>query len=1191
MSPCIQRPELAEFIKGNIGEPRAEQISQHIDDCPACQDTVVGLSDVEDTFLDEIRQLPTSSGPEQRENAFRHGLQRLLAGMQQQPVTADSPARLPTQIGPYVVDEKLGSGGMGTVFRATHSKLKRTVALKVLPAQRWSNTAAIARFQREMEAIGQLDHPHIVRASDAGEDNDMHYLVMEFIDGMDLGRLARCLGPLPVAEACELARQAAIGLQHAHDAGLVHRDVKPSNLMLAWDRSVVGPSASASPGPSDPAQLKLLDLGLALLGDEHLREQHDVTTVGTLMGTLDYMSPEQGIDSHAVDHRADIYGLGATLFKLLTGRAPYADPQYDSLMKKMTALATKPAPSVGKIRAELPSPVVQIVDRMLARDPDERFSSAQEVAEALAEPAQRADLGSLLRRGIEAEESSETMDTPTPLVASPLIQLNSAVATTPSNRQPTPSAHPTSGRGRRIRRWLLAAAAGFLLIAAGIVWRISTDYGQIVVESDDPNAELVIKKLTDGKVAKTLQLEQGQGRASVRTGEYLIEIVGDATSLKVEPAQGQVDRQGELAVTVRRTGPNADSEPAASPTTREPVASKLAPVQISAELPDRFSRGTSHAIRVTIMNTGAGTLTNARASFLADNNLRSNAEKSSPGSIFFENSLQWTLNSIPPGKTKTFVACVDLLDTAPLANTLSTVSFFCDQGTSEEHLEAPIVADPRQAISAMQEQAKRMFAEIEAQFPEDAKSLVYWHNGSEVRLNGRVREESLGPIQQIAQKYFPDIKLDGLTVGIAKRSPVHAARDQEEGPVYNGKTLREWLWDTRSERNSTKLAEAIQAVNAMIGDDVNRGLVDESMDSIFRMVRTFGKRHDAPGNALINELAWMTLVRMPHEQLLKRVIQEVREGTQASRDFLTYFLYPTRSVEIDDFDQDPWDEARMFLAKLRASAEFTKTVAQAEDRAWSTDFLFYFCEESTFAQQYPQQFSQQSRFDGDVAFFQQSLKTFCDRQEHLSGATQAAANPLDSQQIPDWHLASMAAMRLAEIAPDTEELVLRIQTLLELESSTSAMELSLVNIFCVRALERLGSQAAPCTRQLIELLEHRQVFVEGQHTFFSMHNKVPGNRAGVDQELLARSIVRALGNIGPAATAAVPYLEKIHGGRADELIPAELVKEQKERAKQGSFGSVLALTPPNSSLIRQLAKEALLKIDPDWSPPTTPIGE
>ena len=191
---------------------------------------------------------------------------------------------------------------MGTVFRAVHAKLKRNVALKILPSHRWHQLSAITRFEREMEAIGQLDHAHIVRANDAGEEQGLHYLVMDFIDGLDLSQLIKRLGIVPIAEACEIVRQAAIGLQYIHDHGLIHRDIKPSNLMLA---------APTTSSPQTSPNVRILDLGLALLGDEHLKDEEDLTSVGQLMGTLDYMSPEQGLDSHAVDCRTDYLWIGS----------------------------------------------------------------------------------------------------------------------------------------------------------------------------------------------------------------------------------------------------------------------------------------------------------------------------------------------------------------------------------------------------------------------------------------------------------------------------------------------------------------------------------------------------------------------------------------------------------------------------------------------------------------------------------------------------------------------------------------------------------------------------------------------------------------------------------------------------------------------------------------------------------------
>jgi serine/threonine protein kinase len=194
----------------------------------------------------------------------------------------------------YKLLAELGKGGMGTVYRALHTKLDREVALKILPAERTKDPEAVDRFQREMKAVGKLEHPHIVRATDAGEQDGTHFLVMEYVEGLDLSELVQVIGPLPVADACEVIRQAAVGLQAAHEHGMVHRDIKPSNLMLAAN-----------------GRVKILDLGLALLdpqrGDvDDEGGGRDLTSDGQIMGTFDYMAPEQAGDSHGVDIRADI---------------------------------------------------------------------------------------------------------------------------------------------------------------------------------------------------------------------------------------------------------------------------------------------------------------------------------------------------------------------------------------------------------------------------------------------------------------------------------------------------------------------------------------------------------------------------------------------------------------------------------------------------------------------------------------------------------------------------------------------------------------------------------------------------------------------------------------------------------------------------------------------------------------------
>jgi serine/threonine protein kinase len=239
------------------------------------------------------------------------------------------------ELGQYRLLAKIGEGGMGAVYKALHTKLEKVVALKVLPAARLQDTAAVQRFEREMKAVGQLEHPNIVRATDAGEIEGTHYLVMELVDGIDLSALIRRVGPacrsrlpsgtssatadnaaqvpsgsrdlqgaMTIADACEMIRQAAVGLQEAHEDGMVHRDIKPSNLMLARSRK-----------GRKPPLVKILDLGLALLDDQR-GPRRDLTSTGQMMGTLDYMAPEQGGDSHDVGIRADIYALGATLIQV-----------------------------------------------------------------------------------------------------------------------------------------------------------------------------------------------------------------------------------------------------------------------------------------------------------------------------------------------------------------------------------------------------------------------------------------------------------------------------------------------------------------------------------------------------------------------------------------------------------------------------------------------------------------------------------------------------------------------------------------------------------------------------------------------------------------------------------------------------------------------------------------------------------
>ena len=265
-------------------------------------------------------------------------------------------------LGRYKLLGQLGAGGMSTVYLGEHVLMQRRVAIKVLPRSRVNDTSYLARFRQEAEAAGRLDHPNIVRAYDVDNDGDTHYMVMEYVDGRDLQRIVKKSGPLDYEAAADYTRQAAEGLSHAHAAGLIHRDVKPANLLVD-QKNVV----------------KVLDLGLARFTDEDrgsLTVQYDEN----VLGTADYLAPEQAVDSHGVDARADIYGLGCTLYFLLAGHPPFPD---GTLPQRLLAHQKQPPPPLAKERPDVPPELSAICMRMMAKKPADRYQSMTEVAQAL----------------------------------------------------------------------------------------------------------------------------------------------------------------------------------------------------------------------------------------------------------------------------------------------------------------------------------------------------------------------------------------------------------------------------------------------------------------------------------------------------------------------------------------------------------------------------------------------------------------------------------------------------------------------------------------------------------------------------------------------------------------------------------------------------------------------------------------
>jgi serine/threonine-protein kinase len=330
-------------------------------------------------------------------------------------------------LGPYCLLERLGEGGMGQVFKARHQLMNRVVALKIIHPDRF-HPAAVQRFQREIQALAQLAHPNIVTAHDAARAGDTYFYVMEYVAGTDLAKLVKQRGALPVAEACNYAHQAAQGLQHAHEHGLVHRDVKPANLVV-----------------SSRGVLKLLDLGLARLhgGASDPPPSGELTQAGTTMGTPDYMAPEQADDFHRADIRADLYSLGCTLYYLLTARPPFPGPSAREKAEQHRAATAVP---VESLRPEVPAALAAVVRQLMAKDPKGRYQTPAEALAALAPFA-----------------ATHPVAVPVPAPDTESWAGRTAV-------QAATSGTPTAGLPRtNWRPWLwVGGVAGVLLLAAGL---------------------------------------------------------------------------------------------------------------------------------------------------------------------------------------------------------------------------------------------------------------------------------------------------------------------------------------------------------------------------------------------------------------------------------------------------------------------------------------------------------------------------------------------------------------------------------------------------------------------------------------------------------------------------------------------------------------------------------------------------
>jgi serine/threonine-protein kinase len=385
-------------------------------------------------------------------------------------------------LGPYRILDRLGEGGMGQVFKAHHTSMDRTIALKVIPKDRVCDPTAVARFYREVRAVAKLSHPNIVTAFEVNQVGDTHFLAMEYVGGIDLARLVRQSGPLSIPNACEYIRQAAVGLQHAHEKGLVHRDIKPGNLIVA------------RPNPDELPVVKILDFGLARFESERTPGER-LTQLGKIMGTVDYIAPEQAQNARTADIRADIFSLGCSLFFLLTGRPPF---EGKDATEKIGARLLANAPSVREFRPEVSPALERVLAKMMARNPADRYQTPGEVAKAL-EPY--------------AEKSKQTQGKPGPVPVIPVAytaktEMGQAVLPTQlasAEIQRASRSQSDQGAGAR-RPVVVIAAVAFvagsvlaLLAAGGLVFWLNRNG-----DSSAPNTQAVVKKSgTEGPAPQT----------------------------------------------------------------------------------------------------------------------------------------------------------------------------------------------------------------------------------------------------------------------------------------------------------------------------------------------------------------------------------------------------------------------------------------------------------------------------------------------------------------------------------------------------------------------------------------------------------------------------------------------------------------------------------------------------------------
>jgi tRNA A-37 threonylcarbamoyl transferase component Bud32 len=496
----IQHPpaaKLAEFAQGKLPPAEADAIGQHLAACPAC------TAAVEKVSADSLFRLVQAARPTPPPH---DGTPPPGPGPSASP---GAPALPPELVGHprYTILRELGRGGMGVVYQARQTLLQRQVAIKVLNKSVLDRPGALERFQREVQAAGKLAHPNIVTAYDADQAGDLHMLIMEFVPGQSLAEVLHKKGALPVAQACNYVRQAALGLQHAHEKGMVHRDIKPGNLIL-----------------TPQGQVKILDFGLAKVASER-RPGKNLTTVDAYLGTPEYSAPEQATDARSAKVQADIYSLGCTLYALLAGAPPFRE---ETVIQTILAHLEKEPLPLPELRPEVPERLWTVLAKMLAKKPEQRFQTPAEVAQALLPfckagakttapgAAEKATAGDATAREVKVE----------PAVSDSPFQGLDAETAAAKPVKPRPGRPAPRAAGKR--KWLAGAgvAAAVLLLLGlvglwlGGVFTVKTPNGLLVVEVNEPNPDVYI----DGEKMTVSWAGGKKAEITIRPGTHKVEV-------------------------------------------------------------------------------------------------------------------------------------------------------------------------------------------------------------------------------------------------------------------------------------------------------------------------------------------------------------------------------------------------------------------------------------------------------------------------------------------------------------------------------------------------------------------------------------------------------------------------------------------------------------------------------------------